>query len=255
MTKYILLTALILGSTFFSSAQIINPNGVKPDEVKVEKKVKDKFSAKTVSNDSIYKSTYYFTIGYINSFRMFEDESPFQTNFNRETEEFIHTYGVGFGTYINLAKNIELELGVSYVLQGEQNNFSDSLTDSTFHYTNRYRHFGIPLRLKYNFGKKNLKGFVYGGIIPSSILSYRYESNYTTAEGKTHDNDTQSKSNNLAAFNIVTSFGVGVSYQLNNVGFMIVPEYRYNLLNTFNGLFIKHNLWSWGVNFGMTLEI
>lgn len=255
MTKYILLTVLFLGSTFFSVAQITNPNTPKPDEVKPKKKKKNKLISEKVKHDSIDVSTYYLTIGYVNSFRKFEDKSPFGSYSKREKETPIHTYGVGFGTYIDLAENLELELGVSYVLQGEQYSFNDSLSDSTFHYTKQYRHFGIPLRLKYNFGKNNLKGFVYGGVIPSSILSYKYESDYTTSEGKTHNNDTESKTNTLAAFNVAASLGVGVSYQLNSIGFMIVPEYRYNLLNTFDGVFIEHNLWSWGVNFGMTLKL
>lgn len=255
MTKYILLTAIFLISTFFSAAQITNPNTAKPDEVKPKKKKKKKFKGEKVTNDSIAKSTYYLTVGYVNSFRDFEDNSPYGSHAKRETETAINTYGVGFGTYINLVKNLDLELGVSYVLQGEQYNYSDSLTDSTFHYTNQYRHFGIPLRLKYSFGKNNLKAFVYGGVIPSSILSYKYESNYTSAIGKTIENDTESKTNTLASFNVVTSVGVGVSYQLNNIGFMVVPEYRYNLLNTFDNNFIEHNLWSWGVNFGLTLKI
>jgi len=253
MTKYILLTVIFLTNAFFLSAQISNPNATKPDEVKVEKKKKKKI--KSVKNDTIDKSTYYLSAAYINSFRKFEDVSPFGSFSKRKTETPIHTYGVGFGTYIYLAKNLELELGVSYVLQGEQYNFSDSLSDSTFHYTKRYRHFGIPLRVKYNFGGNDLKGFVYGGVIPSSILSYRYESNYSTADGKTNDNDTKSLSNTLAAFNLTTSVGFGVSYQLNNVGFMIMPEFRYNLLNTFEGVFVEHNLWSWGVNFGMTFKM
>ncbi len=253
MTKYILLTVLFLGSIFSSDAQITNSNTSEPKEVKTEKK--EKYETETVKNDSTDKNTYYLTVGYIRSFRKFEDKSPFGSFSERETETPINTYGIGFGTYIELSENLELELGISYVLQGEQYNFSDSLTDSTFHYTKRYRHFGIPLRLKYNFGKNNLKGFVYGGVIPSSILSYKYESDYTTAGGTVKENDTESKTNTLASFNLATSFGVGVSYQLNDVGFMIVPEYRYNLLNTFDGTFIKHNLWSWGVNFGITLKI
>jgi len=253
MTKYILLTAIFLTSSFFLSAQISNPNATTPDEAKVEKKKKKKIN--TVKNDTIDKSTYYLSVAYINSFRKFEDVSPFGSFSKRKTETPINTYGVGFGTYIDLVKSLELELGVSYVLQGEQYDFSDSLSDSTFHYTKRYRHFGIPLRLKYNFGGNDLKGFVYGGVIPSSILSYRYESDYSTADGKTNDNDTKSLSNTLAAFNLTTSVGFGVSYQLNNVGFMVVPEFRYNLLNTFDGVFVEHNLWSWGVNFGITLKM
>ena len=134
-----------------------------------------------------------------------------------------------------------MELGVSYVLQGEEYNYSDSLTDSTFHYKNSYKHFGIPLRLKYSFGKNKLKGFVYGGIIPSSILSYKYESDYTSVVGKTHQNDSQSKTNTLASFNVVTSVGLGVTYQLNSIGFMVMPEYRYNLLNTFDSNFLIRN--------------
>lgn len=255
MTKYILLTALFLTTSFVVDAQISNPNAKSPDELKVEKKKKKKKKIKTISNDTINKSTYYATLGYVNSFRQFKDVSPFGSYAERETETPIHTYGIGVGTYIDLAKNLELELGVSFVLQGEQYDYSDAVNDSTFHYTKRYRHVGIPLRLKYNIGKNQLKGFVYGGVIPSSILSYRYESNYTTGAGVAKDNDTESLSNTLAAFNLTASGGFGVSYQLNNIGFMIMPEYRYNLLNTFEGVFVEHNLWSWGVNFGMTLKI
>lgn len=255
MTKYFLLTVIFLISTFNSIGQISNPTASSPDEVKQEKKKKNNNKPSKVENDSIDKSTYYITVGYINSFRKFEDLSPYEFYSIKEVEQPINTFGLGFGTFIDLTKNLKLELGVSYVLQGEQYNYSDSLSDSTFHYVNKYRHFGIPLRLKYNIGKNNLKGFLYGGIIPSSILSNKYESEYSTATGVKNTNDIQSKTNDLASFNLATSVGFGVSYQLNNIGFMIMPEYRYNLLNTFDSVFIEHNLWSWGVNFGMTLKL
>jgi len=255
MLKIFLLTVFFFVTLLKIDAQIINSNSESPKGIKKEKKKKEKVSVSENDKDSTNKSTYYLSAAYINSFRQFVDETPYANFQERNKETPIHTYGIGFGTFINLTNKLDLELGVSYVLQGEQYNFSDSLSDSTFHYTKRYRHFGIPLRLKYTIGNQKLKGFIYGGIIPSSILSYRYESNYTTLDGKTHDNDTHSKTNTLASFNVTTSAGFGASYQLKNIGLMIMPEFRYNLLNTYEGVLVSHNLWSWGVNFGITLKL
>ena len=254
MPKLILLLSVFFITCLNVSAQISNPNVEKPTEGKKKKEKKAKKEKKEATTDLSQKATYYFTGAYLNSFRNFEDKTPYQSFAERNLETAIHTYGIGFGTFIPLAKNLDLEIGVSYVLQGEQFNYSDSLSDSTFHYTKRYRHFGVPLRFKYSFGKNNFKTFVYGGVIPSSILSYRYESDYTNKKGQTNDNNTVSKTNDLASFNVAVSAGFGLSYQLNNIGFLIIPEYRYNLLNTYDGTKVNHNLWSFGVNVGLTLK-
>tara|TARA_B100000809_G_C14925531_1_gene454976 strand:- start:40 stop:813 length:774 start_codon:yes stop_codon:yes gene_type:complete len=256
MIKSFSLLTFFLITTFGSLSQIINSN-VTPEtkEVKVD-------SIKDVTIDSLLinsitnyeKSTIYITAGYVNSFRYFTDESIYQSLGKKYDETPISTYSIGVGTYIPLTNHLDLEIGVSYVLQGEQYLFSDSLTDSTFHYVNKYKHFGLPIRLRYSIGNGNFKGLVYGGVIPSNILSIRYESDYTNVDGNEVLNNVETKKNDLASFNLTASIGFGFTYQKNDIGFILIPEYRYNLLNTFSGYPVKHNLWSWGVNSGLVIN-
>lgn len=259
MVKSILLVSIFLMGIEFSFAQITNSNTTPTETKKKEKKKKEK---KSTEQDSLIisnsdKSTFYLTGAFIHSFRKFEDNSAYQSLGERYKETPINTYGIGFGTYVPLANHFELDIGVSYVLQGEQYTFtsSDSLSDSSFTYVNKYRHFGVPLRLKYNVGNGNFKGYITGGLIPSSILSIRYESKFTNPEGVETINDVKKITNDIAFFNLTASIGIGMSYTMGDFGFLVAPEYRYNLLNTFESVPITHKLWSWGVNFGVLLKI
>lgn len=257
MVKSIFLLSLFLGVGQVSFCQITNSNvEPKSTETKIDS-IKMVTPPGAIEKDSVTSTNntrIYITAGFVHSYRYFSDESIYQSLGKRYDETPINTYSLGFGTYIPLGLNLDLEIGVSYVLQGEQYTFSDSLSDSTFHYVNKYRHFGLPLRLKYSIGEGDFKGLIVGGVIPSSILSIRYESDYTTANGNDVINDVASKSNNLASFNLAASFGVGFTYQKEDVGFILMPEYRYNLLNTFENYPVKHNLWSWGVNVGLLVN-
>ena len=252
MMKSIFLSGIFLMVNILAFTQIVNQNEPVKTEAK-EKKIKNDSS--DWSSDSLTdKSEFYLTGAFIHSFREFEDQSVFQSLGDRNNEAPINTYGLGFGTFIKLSNHFDLELGVSYVLQGEKYSFSDSLSDSTFNYTNKYRHFGLPLRLKYTIGESKLKGFVFGGIIPSSILSIKYSSDYVNKSGSAIDNGSQSITNNLKAFNVAASAGFGLLYKKNDFGYMIMPEFRYNLINSYEGFPVKHNLWSWGINAGLLMN-
>jgi len=254
MMKTLFLICLFLIGLESSYGQITNSNTA-PEKVKKQKKEKKEKESEKSDTTLTDKSQFYLTGAYIHSYRKFEDLSAYQSLGERYLETPINTYGLGFGTYIPLTPHLELDLGLSYVLQGEQYNFSDSLTDSTFNYVNKYTHIGVPLRLKLNFGKGNLKGFVIGGLIPSSIISIQYDSKFTTKTGSETVNDIKKTTNDLASFNLVGSIGAGISYNIGDFGFIVTPEYRYNFFNTYSGVPVTHNLWSWGVNFGFLVKI
>jgi hypothetical protein len=207
------------------------------------------------AKDSLDATTYYMTGGFVHSYRYFSDSSVFQSLGDKYNEEPINTYAIGVGTYIPLNKSVKLEIGISYVLQGEQYTYRDSLTDSTFHYVNKYRHFGVPLRLNYSLGQGDFKVLFVGGVVPSSILSIRYESDYTNSLGSATINKTISTTKNLNSFVLTGSVGVGATYQKGNLGFILLPEYRYNFMNSYINYPVNHNLWSWGVNIGILLNI
>lgn len=256
MIKSISLLTVFLLSMVVSFSQITNSNSVPesttPKTDSIQNVPEDILPSDTMAYTD--KSTIYLMAGFVHSFRSFTDESIYQSLGKKYDETPINTYSMGAGTYIPLTKQLDLEIGVSYVLQGEQYSFSDSLTDSTFHYVNKYRHFGLPLRLKYSIGQGNFKGIMVGGVIPSSIISIRYESEYTTFDGNEVVNDVDSKTNDLASFNLAASVGLGFTYQKGDFGFIFMPEYRYNLLNTFSGYPVQHNLWSWGINGGLLMN-
>jgi hypothetical protein len=226
-----------------SIAQIQNSNA-KPEGKKV--KTKKNKNKPVISEDSVTHTEVYLNAGFINSFRTFEDQTLSKYFSEWEEQTPINSFTVTGGAYIPLVKNLDMEIGVSLSTLGEKHIFQDSLTDSTFSYANKYRHIGIPLRLRYSFGSSNLKPYIFAGAIPTSIFQIRYESQYNSETGSLTENPITTTNNNLADFNLVLSGGVGVTYMKSKVGFSVFGEYRRNLLNTYDNYKIQHKLY--GVN-------
>lgn len=252
MIKSTFLFLIFLISISQSIGQIQNSNA-KPEDKKVKiKKVKDKTAT---FEDTIVRTEVYINAGFINSFRLFEDETISKYFSEWEEQTPINSFTVSAGAYIPLVKNLDIEIGASLSTLGEKHIFEDSLTDSTFSYANKYRHVGIPLRLRYSFGSSSLKPYLFAGVIPTSIFQIRYESQYNSETGSFTENPITTTNNNLADFNLVLSGGVGVVYMKNKVGFSVFGEYRRNLLNTYTDYKIQHKLYGVNICAGFHLKL
>ena len=199
-------------------------------------------------------STFYIQGNYFNAFRVFEDKSPYQTNFRRLEEGPITTGGIELGTFININKYADLTLGATFYSGGEEYTFTDSISDSTFYYKNRYRQIGIPLRLNLTFGNA-YQIYAFGGIIPSSILHLQYSSNYTTEVGELVENDVETIKNDLASFQLAASVGGGLRYKFSNGAAYVFSEYRPHLTDTYEGDFVSHKMRLFGFGFGLAMTL
>jgi hypothetical protein len=254
MSKAILFITLLLYLSNNSIAQIVNQNSnPKPKEDNTKNKDKKNNQSKTDF------TTAYFSLGYFNTFRSFEDHTAYNSKYKWETQTPTQNLGFNFGIYIPLAKHFNLDIGVNYLPYGEEYTYQDSLSDSTFHYINKYQQIGIPIRLKYTFINANpsdlgFKPFISIGVVPSNILSIRYFSDYTLADSTAIKNDVKKVTKDLNKFVFATTASIGFTYKTKKIGFKLMPEFRYNISNSYTGVFWKHNLWAWGVNAGIEID-
>lgn len=259
MSKFILIIFILFGLTYRVQSQIIN-NNTTPSETenqKKDKKEKEKEkSEKTAKTDF---TTTYFSLGYFNTFRQFDDQTPYHSKIEWESHMATQNLGFNTGIYIPLINHLDLDIGFNYLPYGEEYNYKDSLTDSTFHYINKFQQIGLPIRLKFTFINANpsdlgFKPFISVGIIPSSILSIRYFSDYTMADGTAVENDVDKITKDINGFVLATTASIGLTYKTEKIGFKLMPEFRYNISNSYTGVFWEHHLWAWGINAGVEID-
>jgi hypothetical protein len=202
-------------------------------------------------SDTLEGINFFMTGLYQYSYRDFEDGSGF--DYYEELEDQTATYngGVSMGLMMELTKNFHVEIGMSYFGNGERHVYRDSLTDSSFTYQNTYVQLALPFRLRYVYGDQ-WQVFGFAGLAPLNILNVRYESSYVTEIGTPVERDPEKITQGFATFNLMLSAGIGVCYNVRYVGFMIYPEYRRHLLNTYSTktISIDHKMYGIGVNAG-----
>lgn len=212
-----------------------------------------KVGTDTLKNE-VAKTAFYFSGGYLYSFRQFEDQSAYNSYYRWNDQEAIQNSSWNLGVLIPFNKYLSLDLGLNYAVMGEQYHYVDQNTDSTFNFTKKYRQLGVPFRLRLTLGSGKIKGFTHVGVIATKKTALKYESDYTTAEGSPVTNETETISNNIAGFGLSANVAMGVMYENGDFGLMLYPEGRYYLTNSYEGLLLSHHLWGLGLNLGMQLK-
>ena len=246
----LLLIFLFVTGLFYTNAQIISTEN---EPEKEEKKKSKKEKNDVFSTDSLTGTTYYLT-GMMNyGYRAFRDESVFGSYADWEEQTADYSGGMSIGVIFPVQGKFSVDLGFSFFGQKEQYNFSDSLTDSTYHFSNTYMQMGIPVKLRYTIGDR-FQFFGFAGFTPVNVLSIRFNESFTRADGTSVESEVEVQKEKLAMFNLMTNVGFGISYNFRNFGFTLYPEYRQYLLNTFDPqkpLF--HRMYGLGVHAGLTL--
>ncbi|MFK8044331.1 MAG: outer membrane beta-barrel protein [Crocinitomicaceae bacterium] len=197
------------------------------------------------------KSTLYFSGQVFNAHRTFSDLSNNMRYDSALTQQPTITGGFETGVHMTLSNHFYLGVGANYFGGGESWTYSDSLSDSTYSYVNKFRQIAVPIRLNFHFGNA-FKGYGFVGAIPSSILTRRFESSFTNAGGVETENDIVSSEENINSFQFIGSVGAGFSYSFEDVGFFAQLEYRHYFTNTYTGLFLTHNQTLLGGSVGLT---
>jgi hypothetical protein len=232
---------LVLVSSYFTIGQI-NTNA--------EESTPKEDSATTDKQSS----TLYVSGQYFNAFRVVEDLTFDQAFDSLNAEQPAATGGIEVGTHINFSERVWLSVGVNFFGGGESWLYADSLTDSTFSYTNKYRQIALPLRLNYGVGDQ-LKWFGFIGVIPSSILGRTYQSKFTNANGVLSENDIEVIETNINSFQFIGTCGTGISYSFGTTTIFGNIEYRHHFSNTYSGIFLNHYQRLLGGNIGLSFTL
>ena len=246
-----MLVVLVFFSVNAVNAQIVSGNVGDEDEGEIKvKKEKTK-----VNRDSLSGTTFYLTGLYTYTDRTFEDKSAYGAFASWADQMPDHSGGASLGLFLPLSKLVSLDLGISYFAQKEKFNYADPDSDSTFAYTNGYMYLGLPVKIRFTYGDR-FQLFGYAGLTPMNLLNIRYKESYTRVSGAYFENEVELVKNKIAGFNLQATVGGGIAYNFDWFGLTLYPEFRQNLLNTYN-LKTKpllHRQFGLGVHCGVTLR-
>jgi len=70
------------------------------------------------------------------------------------------------------------------------------------------------------------------------------------------ENEVQIVKEKLSIFNVMATAGIGITYNLDWIGFTLYPEFRQHLINTYDPKQrpLVHKMYGLGVNAGITLR-
>ena len=261
--KYILSSAqlrtFLLGFLFLSAASIsfgqIVTGDVGGEENDEKDKKKEKKERVKTQRDSLTGTTYYLTGMYNFGHRSFEDRSAYGAYQSWENQTAGHSGGATLGLLMPLNDFLSLDLGFTYFGHRENAFYDDPDSDSTHTFSNTYMQIGVPLKLRYTYGDK-FQLFGFAGVTPINLLNVRYNESYTRKNGANIVSETELIKDKLSIFNVMATAGLGITYNLDWVGFTLYPEYRHYLINTYDPQLkpIDHKMYGLAVNLGMTLR-
>ena len=187
---------------------------------------------------------------------------PSETIFGKEVgpkaqEKPILSMRYQAGMQIVLFKNFMVDFGFTYTVQGEQYSYADDSSDSTYSYTNKYRYIGVPITVNGIFGGKWVRFYFGAGLTPLMFINQYEKLRYSTETGVVTDQENTIKDTRYNQFNLMAIGRIGVQVNFSkHVGFYLAPEFRYNILNTFEKQYKHiHHQMAWGIDFGFLLYL
>ncbi|UKN02979.1 hypothetical protein K6119_05550 [Paracrocinitomix mangrovi] len=250
MKLYLLLSFVVF--TTYVNAQIVS--GETPNE-KEEKEKKEKPEKEPLNRDSLTGTTYYLTGLYTYGYRSFTDNTPYQSYEEWNDQKADMSGGASIGFFVPVAKNLDMDLGFTFFGSKEKYDYASETTDTTFHFSNTYMQIGVPIKLRYTIGEK-FQFFGVAGITPLNLINVRYNENYTRNSGDPVNPDVTVVKDKLAMFNLMASAGFGINYNFDLFGFTLYPEYRHQLLNTYDATkSIDHKMYGLGIHAGLLLRL
>jgi hypothetical protein len=168
-----------------------------------------------------------------------------------EVAKFGFTTGINYQFQLN--EKIELVSGLLLSDKGEKTKKQFSSKPALFNYNNHFYYLDIPLAVKYNLIRKNIKFFVFSGLSCNVFLTQKI----TQVTGYTND-DVITKNfnkNGYRSINIAVLAGCGMECPISkNWNFRLEPTYRYSL-NSIANTPIKKHLYSVGLNFCLSTSL
>jgi len=174
----------------------------------------------------------------------------------RANEVPLRLWSYGLGLQTGLGRWMRLDIGLNFIQNGERYAYSDSQSDSTFQYENRYRYIGMPLSLNFHWGNA-FKVFAGPGITPMIFNQFVKNTQWTTTLGSKNDEKLREKNNEYAssAFEVFGQMGVQWIAK-NGWGGMFKVVYRKQVSNTYSKYNEAiHSTYGWGFGFGITKKL
>lgn len=243
MTKYLFFSIILYLSIFPCFSQIVSLNNSQEEK---DKNLPTSMILKNNLNQN-YRNI---------------SENPYYNNSIIDElidEKPLLTYNVEMGIIVPLLKTVILECGLGYIHFGEKNSYSDSNSDSSFHYSNNYRYVGIPLKLKWkplsiSIQKNNSIDFrIGGGFIPQLLFGYSQIYNWTTSFGSQGSNTNRDRTNlNTSTINAILE--CEIVYSLNTkIAFHLTGNFQKSYVNSFNKYApYQHFNQAIGIGFGLS---
>ena len=174
----------------------------------------------------------------------------------RANEVSSNAWSYLLGLQTGLGRWLRFESGVQLLQNGEEYTYASTETDSTFHYTNRYRYMGLPLSLNLQYGAK-FKVFLGPGINPLLFNRYVQEKEWTTALGSTSSARFKEKNNQYTSAVLQAYLQAGMQYTgTNGWGLIAKATYRQQLTNTYGKYSeVIHKPYAWGWSIGLVKKL
>ena len=174
----------------------------------------------------------------------------------RAKEVPLRLWSYGLGLQTGLGKWLRFDGGLQFVQNGEQYDYSDAQSDSTFHYENRYRYIGMPLSLNVHWGNA-FKIFAGPGITPLIFSQFVQNTRWTSALGSKEDDKIKVKNNEYASSALEVFGQIGAQWTgKSGWGGMVKAVYRKQVTNTYSKYNeAVHSSFGWGIGVGITKKL
>lgn len=174
----------------------------------------------------------------------------------RANEVPLRLWSYGLGLQTGLGKWLRFDAGLQFVQNGERYNYSESQSDSTFQYENRYRYLGMPMSLNVHWGG-NFKLFAGPGITPLIFSQFVQNTRWTSALGSKEDDKIKVKNNEYASSSLEVFGQIGAQWTgKSGWGGMVKAVYRKQVTNTYSKYNeAMHSAYGWGFGIGITKKL
>lgn len=170
-------------------------------------------------------------------------------------------YTTGINLLFNCFKNWSLETGLQYSNNGYQTRkqnlvfeIPNETSPSTAKFIYSYQYIGIPVKARYSFGKKNVRGFAAIGVLTNFLINEQTKIKLGYLNGK-EETKTEQNNSDLQPISILPVVSVGIDYKIcRKMHLVAEPTFRYSL-SKLKIAPISENLWNIGLNVGLYYEI
>ncbi len=167
----------------------------------------------------------------------------------------------GYTTGVNLlftcSKNWAFETGIQFSNNGYQTkkqNLVFEIPNETLPTTAKiiynYKYLGIPLKARYSFGKKNVRGTAAVGVLTNFLINEQTKIKLGYKDGR-EETKTEQNNSDLKKINFFSVISFGVDYKIcRKMHLLAEPTFRYSLLKLKSAP-VSENLWNMGLNIGL----